>query len=65
MSQLDNVAPSIRLIEAAARAGATRFVGLGSQAEYGPQNAKLQRIHTYEAHYFLRRVQAGHVHHGC
>lgn len=32
----DNLVPTIRLLELAARHGAAKFVGLGSQGEYGP-----------------------------
>jgi nucleoside-diphosphate-sugar epimerase len=39
--QQDNVAQSLRLLEAALDAGARHFVGLGSQAEYGPCQARI------------------------
>lgn len=35
--QADNLAWAIDVVRLAAAAGATRFVGIGSQAEYGPQ----------------------------
>lgn len=39
--QIDNnVLPSCRLLRIAAEAGCTTFVGLGSQAEYGPVNMR-------------------------
>ncbi|MBF0283475.1 MAG: NAD(P)-dependent oxidoreductase [Magnetococcales bacterium] len=38
-SQADNVGLTLRLIQLAAESGATRFLGVGSQAEYGPHNA--------------------------
>lgn len=34
----DNLVPSCRLLQLAARHGAEKFVGLGSQGEYGPLN---------------------------
>lgn len=40
-SQYDNVLATHALLEAALAAGATRFVGFGSQAEYGPHEGRL------------------------
>ena len=40
-SQRANVGRSTRLLEVAAQAGARHFIGLGSQAEYGPCQAKI------------------------
>lgn len=37
-----NVPPTLELVRLAARVGAGTFVGLGSQAEYGPQNCRLR-----------------------
>jgi len=37
----DNVLPSCRLIDAAAQAGVRKFIGIGSQAEYGPLNRRV------------------------
>lgn len=34
--QADNVGPTLDLVHLASRVGASRFVGVGSQAEYGP-----------------------------
>lgn len=39
--QLDNVTATAELLEETIAAGATNFVGFGSQAEYGPQNRKI------------------------
>lgn len=39
--QCDNVTASLRLHDAAVAAGCRRFVGLGSQAEYGPCSARI------------------------
>ncbi|WP_044560088.1 NAD(P)-dependent oxidoreductase [Azospirillum sp. B4] len=39
--QHDNVTASLRLYDAALAGGCRRFVGLGSQAEYGPCSAKI------------------------
>ena len=36
VEQLQNVEMSVNLLQAAAKAGVTHFVGFGSQAEYGP-----------------------------
>jgi nucleoside-diphosphate-sugar epimerase len=41
-AQHRNVAATVALLEAAAAAGARRFVGLGSQAEYGPRRAAIR-----------------------
>jgi UDP-glucose 4-epimerase len=40
-AQQDNVGHSLRLLEAALDSGARHFVGLGSQAEYGPCQARI------------------------
>ncbi|HUQ28993.1 MAG TPA: NAD(P)-dependent oxidoreductase [Usitatibacter sp.] len=40
-SQRENTRRSVRLLETAATAGARHFIGLGSQAEYGPCEAKI------------------------
>jgi len=40
-SQHDNVVHSSRLLELALRSGARHFIGLGSQAEYGPCQARI------------------------
>jgi UDP-glucose 4-epimerase len=37
----DNLAPSLELLRLAVEAGCRTFLGLGSQAEYGPQNRRL------------------------
>lgn len=37
----DNLPQTLALVRLAARAGARAFIGLGSQAEYGPANARL------------------------
>ncbi|QXX76667.1 NAD(P)-dependent oxidoreductase [Methylovirgula sp. HY1] len=39
--QIVNIAATADLLEAAIGAGIESFIGLGSQAEYGPQNSKL------------------------
>src|SRR5262245_17757731 len=39
--QVDNVAAGVRLVEAVRAAGCRRFIGLGSQAEYGPSRGPL------------------------
>lgn len=39
--QIANIAATADLLEEAIAAGATAFVGFGSQAEYGPQNRKI------------------------
>ncbi len=39
--QIANIAATAALLEAAIAAGIESFLGLGSQAEYGPQNCKL------------------------
>lgn len=41
IKQLDNIPQSARLAAAGAQAGATVFLGLGSQAEYGPKNGAI------------------------
>lgn len=43
--QFANLAATCRLAEAAARAGVRRFVGVGSQAEYGPFLAPVAETH--------------------
>jgi UDP-glucose 4-epimerase len=40
-SQYENVAQAMRLLDLALEAGARHFVGLGSQAEYGPCQARI------------------------
>ena len=41
-AQIDeNLVPTCRLAEAAAEAGVSKFVGIGSQAEYGPLNRRI------------------------
>ena len=42
LRQLDNVPASARLFQAAIDAGATRIVGVGSQAEYGPKSGRIR-----------------------
>jgi UDP-glucose 4-epimerase len=37
----ENIEPTVRLVELARDAGAETFIGLGSQAEYGPLNRKI------------------------
>lgn len=39
--QIDNISAASALLEQAIAAGTRHFVGLGSQAEYGPHNARL------------------------
>src|SRR5690606_19106744 len=39
-SQVDNVRGAVALVELAREAGASTFVGLGSQAEYGPRQGR-------------------------
>jgi len=39
--QIDNIGASAALLETAIKAGIKSFIGLGSQAEYGPKSAKL------------------------
>ena len=39
--QLDNIRTSVALADAAIAAGTSRFVGIGSQAEYGPYNRRI------------------------
>ena len=41
VAQYDNVSQSLRLLDIALRSGARHFVGLGSQAEYGPCRARI------------------------
>src|SRR6185369_9014041 len=36
-----NLAAHLALLDAACRAGCRRWIGLGSQAEYGPQSARI------------------------
>lgn len=40
-AQTDNIGEAITLLKAAKDAGATSFVALGSQAEYGPRSARI------------------------
>jgi nucleoside-diphosphate-sugar epimerase len=40
-AQVDNIGASLDLVKLAGRCGVKRFVGLGSQAEYGPCSARL------------------------
>ena len=41
-SQVENLYASLRLLEMSRRAGAKHWIGLGSQAEYGPQSTSLR-----------------------
>jgi UDP-glucose 4-epimerase len=40
-----NLTGTLALVEAAARAGATTWIGLGSQAEYGPLRGRIDETH--------------------
>ena len=40
-AQVENLGPSLELVRLAARVGAGAFVGLGSQAEYGPHEGAI------------------------
>lgn len=46
--QIANIIATAALLEAAIAAGIDSFVGLGSQAEYGPQNRKLDELAPVE-----------------
>ena len=49
LSQIaENLDPTLRLVELARDAGAESFIGLGSQAEYGPLNRKISETDPTE-----------------
>jgi len=61
--QVENVAAIVELVRVAAEAGARRFVGLGSQAEYGPCDAVLREgspTHPVTM-YGAAKLAAGHL----
>ena len=45
---LENLVPTVRLVEGARDAGCRNFIGLGSQAEYGPLNKKISETDPTE-----------------
>jgi len=44
----ENLVPTVKLVEAARDAGCKHFIGLGSQAEYGPLNKKISETDPTE-----------------
>lgn len=43
-SQVDNIVDSVNLYQLATSTGCKQFIGLGSQAEYGPQRGKVDEL---------------------
>ncbi|MBN2446034.1 MAG: NAD(P)-dependent oxidoreductase [Phycisphaerae bacterium] len=46
LRQLDNVTHTVELLKTANRAGVQHYIALGSQAEYGPANQRLDETHS-------------------
>ena len=63
VAQHRNVGATVALLEGAADAGAGRFVGLGSQAEYGPRDAAISEddVPRPTSVYGAAKVAAGHL----
>ena len=59
--QLDNIRTTVALADAAIGAGARKFVGIGSQAEYGRYDRKIVEADLPAADHALRRREARRV----
>jgi nucleoside-diphosphate-sugar epimerase len=61
--QFENVALTMEVVRLAADAGAGRFVGLGSQAEYGPHDQRIQESTATRPAtlYGVAKLAAGHA----
>lgn len=59
----DNVGALTHMLEAMALAGVSRFVGVGSQAEYGPLNRRVSETDVPEpdSYYGIAKLTASHV----